>query len=101
MAEESELAILNRRLALLEEEVKGEKDVSRHILRKVNDNETLLLETRRELRGEIAEVRGEIAELKKKVSTLHDEMVLSRASVADTIAKTVAAVMREELSRRN
>jgi|SRR5215469_7596795 len=100
MAEEAELATLNRRVAVLEEDVKGEKEVSRHILRKVTDNENLLLETRKELRGEIAEVRGEIGELAKKVSALHDEFVLSRASVADTIAKTVAAVMREELSKR-
>jgi hypothetical protein len=93
MAEESELATLNRRVTVLEEDARGEKDVLRHILRKVNDNENLLLETRGEL-------RGEIAELAKKVNALHDELVLSRANVADTIAKTVAAVMREELSRR-
>jgi hypothetical protein len=96
MAEESELATLNRRVAVLEEDAKGEKDILRHILRKVTDNENLLLETRRELLEARGEFRGEIAELTKKVSALHDELVLSRASVADTIAKTVAAVMREE-----
>jgi enhancing lycopene biosynthesis protein 2 len=93
MAEDTELATLNRRVAVLEEDVKGEKEVSRHILRKVTENENLLLETRREL-------RGEIAELAKKVSALHDELVLSRADVAETVGKIVAAVMREELSRR-
>jgi hypothetical protein len=93
MAEDTELATLNRCVAVLEEDVKGEKEISRHILRKVTENENLLLETRREL-------RGEIAELVKKVSGLHDELVLSRADVAETVGKIVAAVMREELSRR-
>ena len=82
MADESELATLNRRVTLLEDDAKGEKLVSRHILRKVAENENLLLE------------------LKKEVSELRNDVITLRADLPGIIASTVSAILREELSRR-
>ena len=82
MAEESELATLNRRVTLLEDDAKGEKLVSRHILRKVTENETALLD------------------LKKEVSELRNDVLTLRADLPGIIASTVSAILREELSRR-
>ena len=82
MVEDSELATLNRRVTLLEDDAKGEKLVSRHILRKVTENETALLD------------------LKKEVSELRNEILTLRADLPGIIASTVSAILREELSRR-
>ena len=82
MAEESELATQNRRVTLLEDDAKGEKLVSRHILRKVSENETALLD------------------LKKEVSELRNDVLTLRAKLTGIIASTVSAILREELSRR-
>ena len=82
MAEESELATLNRRVTLLEDDAKGEKLVSRHILRKVTENEHLLLD------------------LQKQMSALQGEFVTLRADLPGIIASTVSAILREELSRK-
>jgi hypothetical protein len=82
MVEESELATLNRRVTLLEDDAKGEKLVSRHILRKVTENETALLD------------------LKKEVTELRNDVLTLRADLPGIIASTVSAILREELSRR-
>ena len=82
MVEDSELATLNRRVTLLEDDAKGEKLVSRHILRKVTENETALLD------------------LKKEVSELRNDVLTLRVDLPGIIASTVAAILREELSRR-
>jgi hypothetical protein len=82
MAEDSELATLNRRVTLLEDDAKGEKLVSRHILRKVTENETALLD------------------LKKEVTELRNDVLTLRADLPGIIASTVSAILREELSRR-
>ena len=82
MADESELATLNRRVTLLEDDAKGEKLVSRHILRKVTESEIALLD------------------LKKEVSELRNEVLTLRADLPGIIASTVSAILREELSRR-
>ena len=82
MAEESELATLNRRVTLLEDDAKGEKLVARHILRKVTENETALLD------------------LKREVSELRNDVLTLRADLPSIIASTVSAILREELSRR-
>jgi hypothetical protein len=37
MGDESEISELSRRLALLEKDVEGERTVSRHMLRKLNE----------------------------------------------------------------
>jgi hypothetical protein len=89
MADESELATLNRRVTLLEDDAKGEKLVSRHILRKVTENEALLLD-----------VRNEIGEVRKELSELRSDLLTLRADLPGIIASTVSAILREELSRR-
>ena len=67
---------------MLEADAKGEKLVSRHILRKVTENETALLD------------------LKKEVSELRNDVLTLRADLPGIIASTVSAILREELSRR-
>ena len=67
---------------MLEAGAKGEKLVSRHILRKVTENETALLD------------------LKKEVSELRNDVLTLRADLPGIIASTVSAILREELSRR-
>ncbi|MGO8953219.1 MAG: hypothetical protein ACLPWS_17630 [Rhodomicrobium sp.] len=82
MANESELATLNRRVTLLEDDAKGEKLVSRHILRKVTENEALLLD------------------LKKEVSELRNDFLTLRADLPGIVASAVSAILREELARK-
>jgi hypothetical protein len=82
MVEEPELATLNRRVTLVEDDAKGEKLVSRHILRKLTENENLLLD------------------LQKQMSALQGEFVTLRADLPGIIASTVSAILREELSRK-
>ena len=89
MADESELATLNRRVTLLEDDAKGEKLVARHILRKVTENEALLLD-----------VRNEVSEVRKELSQLKADLVTLRADMPGIIASTVSAILREELARR-
>jgi hypothetical protein len=67
---------------MLEDDAKGEKLVSRHILRKVTENETALLG------------------LKKEVTELRNDVLTLRADLPSIIASTVPAILREELSRR-
>lgn len=74
---------------MLEYDAKGEKLVSRHILRKVSENENLLLG-----------VRNEVGELRKEVSELRNDVLTLRADLPGIIASTVSAILREELSRR-
>jgi hypothetical protein len=78
----SDTAEIQRRIALLESEVEGENKVSRHILRKVSDNEALLLEMKRDL------------------GALRDELVLLRADMPGIIAGAVGALLREIQSKR-
>jgi hypothetical protein len=89
MGDESELATLNRRVTLLEDDAKGEKLVSRHILRKVTEQEAMLLD-----------LRAELGEVKKEMSALRNDFVTLRADLPGIIAGTVSAILREELSRR-
>lgn len=96
MAGESELATLNRRASLLEDDAKGEKLVSRHILRKVTENEALLLD----VRNELGELRKEVGGLRKEVTEIRDDLVTLRADLPGIIASTVSAILREELARK-
>ncbi len=93
-------AEIRRRVTLLEEDAKGEKTVSRHILRKVNQMHDDLLG----LRDEIAKVRSdlssEITDVKKDVSSLREELVLWRADLPGIIANVVGALLREERERK-
>jgi len=88
MIDESEIATLNRRVTLLEEDAKGEKAVSRHILRKVTDNENAILE-----------VKTELGDLRKEMSALRSEVVALRSDLPGIIATCVTAILREELAR--
>jgi hypothetical protein len=68
-------AEIRRRVTLIEEDAAGEKTVSRHILRKVTENEKSLVE-------------------------LHNEVALLRADLPGIIANVVGALLREERERK-
>jgi len=81
MSVEQDIAELKRRIALLEEDAKGEKQVTRHILRKVTENENILLDVKRE------------------VTELRNEVALLRADMPGMIANVVGALLRDHLSK--
>jgi hypothetical protein len=89
MTDSSDIAELRRRVTLIEQDAEGEKRVSRHILRKVTDNEKLILD-----------VRTEVGDVKKEVSELRSEMALLRADLPSIIATVVGALLREERERK-
>jgi hypothetical protein len=78
---EQDIADLKRRITLLEEDSKGEKLVTRHILRKVTENETLLLD------------------VKKEVTELRSDVALLRADLPGIIANVVGALLRDHLRK--
>ncbi len=73
---------ISRRVTLAEKEIEGEKTVSRHILRKVTENENAL------------------AELNKKVTNIENNLALLRADLPGIIADVVGALLREERERQ-
>jgi hypothetical protein len=77
MAEEPGLATQSRR------EILGE------ILRKVEGNNTLLLD-----------IGNGVGELKKELSGLRADLVSLRGDLRNIVASTVSTILREELSRR-
>ena len=89
MSDESELATLGRRLAVLEQEVEGERNVSRHMFRKLNDVEDTLLD-----------LTKAVGNLTKSVSRMEDQLILLQADLPRKLSEMVAAVMREELALR-
>jgi hypothetical protein len=93
MGDESDIAELRRRLAVLEQDVEGERGVSRHILRKVTESEMALLN----LRADIAGLRKELTE---HVAAVENQLVTLRADLPRIIAEAVSAVVREELTKR-
>ena len=93
MAEETNIAELRRRLSLIEQDVEGERGVSRHILRKVTESETALLD----LRADMAGMRKDLTE---RVASLENQFVTLRADLPRIIAEAVSAVVREELAKR-
>jgi uncharacterized protein YoxC len=82
MGDESEIAELRRRLALLEKDVDGERNVSRYMLRKLND------------------VDDKLTSLAKSVDRVEESVALLRADLPKIIADVVGAVMREESTKR-
>ena len=90
-----EITDLRRRVALIDNEIKSEKDVSRHVLRKVTDNEALIID----VRSEVADLRKEIGTLRKEVSAMHADIVLLRADLPSMIA-AAAEILRENLNKR-
>jgi hypothetical protein len=75
-------AEIRRHVTLLEEDANGEKAVSRHILRKVN------------------ELQDGLSKVEKDVSALREEFVLLRADLPGIIANVVGALLREERERK-
>ncbi len=73
MSNDPDLETVNRRLSLLEEDAKGERLVSRHVLRKVTDVE-------------------------KELAELHAEIVMLRADLPNIIAATVGPLLREAMA---
>ena len=87
---------LRRRVALLEDDAKGEKTVSRHTLRKVSDVENAILD----LTKAVAHLAGNIAETNKSVSRLEEFVIVSQAEMPRKFAEIAALVMREELAKK-
>ncbi len=81
MSVEQDIADLKRRVALLEEDAEGEKLVMRHILRKVTENENILLD------------------VKQEVTELRNELALLRADLPSILADVVGALLRERLGK--
>ncbi len=81
MSVEQDIADLKRRITLLEEEAKGEKLVARHILRKVTENENILLDVKRE------------------VTELRNDLALWRADMPGIVANVVGALLRDRLGK--
>ncbi len=77
MSVEQDIADLKRRITLLEEDAKGEKLVTRHILRKLTENETVLLD------------------VKKEVTELRNDLALLRADMPGIIANVFGALLRD------
>jgi hypothetical protein len=82
-------------VSLLKQDVDGERGVSRHILRKVNDNEALILD----VRADVGELRKELGELRKEVSAMHSALITLQADLPGMIA-SVAEILREDLAKR-
>ncbi len=78
MSVEQDIADLKRRITLLEEDAKSEKLVTRHILRKVTENENILLD------------------VKKEVTELRKDVALLRAEIPDIIANVIGSVLRDK-----
>jgi hypothetical protein len=93
MAEEANIAELRRQVSLIEQDVEGERGVSRHILRKVTEGETALLD----LRADMAGLRKELAE---RVAAVENQLVTLRADLPRIIAEAVSAVVGEEFAKR-
>ncbi len=81
MSVEQDIADLKRRITLLEEDTKGEKLVARHILRKITENENILLD------------------VKKEVTELRNDVALLRADMPGIIANVVGALLRDRLGK--
>ncbi len=77
MSVEQDIADLKRRITLLEEDAKGERLVARHTLRKVTENENILLDVKRE------------------VTELRNDVALLRADLPGIIANVIGALLRD------
>ena len=96
MGDDSEIAELRRRVALIEKDVDGERTVSRHMLRKLGDVENAILD----LTKAVAELSKSVAETQKSVSRLEDFVMVSQAEMPRKFAEIAALVMREEMAKR-
>ena len=82
MGDESDIAELRRRVSLIEQDVDGERNVSRVMLRKLN------------------EMDDRLTSIAKAADRVEQSVALLRADMPRIIAEVVAAVMREELAKR-
>jgi hypothetical protein len=82
MGDESDIAELRRRVSLIEQDVDGERNVSRVMLRKLN------------------EIDDRLTSVAKAADRVEQSVALLRADMPRIIAEVVAAVMREELAKR-
>ncbi len=93
MGEETGFAEMRRRVSLIEQDVEGERGVSRHILRKVTESNSTLFDIR-------ADMAGFRKELTERIASVENQLVTLRADLPRIIAEAVSAVVREELPRR-
>ena len=84
---DTEITKLNQRVALIEQDVEGERGVSRHILRKLTETEAAMLGHR----GETAEMRKSLSE---RLTAVENQLVTLRADLPRIIADAVGAVLR-------
>lgn len=82
MTDESEIATVRQGLSLLKQDVEGERAVSRHLLRKLNEMDDRLIS------------------LAKSGDRIEEGMALLRADLPRIIAEVVGAVMREDVAKR-
>jgi hypothetical protein len=82
MGDESDIAELRRRVSLIEQDVDGERNVSRVMLRKLN------------------EMDDRLTSIAKAADRVEQSVALLRADLPRIIAEVVAAVMREEQAKR-
>ena len=82
MGDESDIAELRRRVSLIEQDVDGERNVSRVMLRKLN------------------EMDDRLTSIAMAADRVEQSVALLRADMPRIIAEVVAAVMREELAKR-
>ena len=82
MGDESDIAELRRRVSLIEQDVDGERNVSRVMLRKLN------------------EMVDRLTSIAKAADRVEQSVALLRADLPRIIAEVVAAVMREEQAKR-
>lgn len=80
---DNDLTELRRRVSLIKQDIEGEKRVTRHILRKVTENEAISLD------------------LKKEVGELRTEITLLRAVLPGIISGVVGALLREMQDRKS
>lgn len=88
MAEETEIADLRRRVALLEQDAEGERTVGRTMLRKLNGLEDAL-----------ADLTRAAAEIAKGFGRLETFVMVSNAEMPRKVAEIVTLTMREERAR--
>lgn len=82
MGDESDIGELRRRLSLLEQDFEGERNVSRYLVRRLNDMD------------------DKLASVAKAVDRLEQSVTLLRADLPRIIAEVVGAVMREDSAKR-
>lgn len=89
MTDSQDIAELRSRVGFLEQEVDGEKRVSRHVLWKVTGNEALLLD-----------VWAELGEVKKEITALRNNLTLLRADLPGIIiSQAIRSNLREHRDR--